>query len=308
LLDVSRITRGTFLLKKVYVDAQKLMDDAVEAVQPAIAAKQHSLRVERPEASILLEVDPVRITQVITNLLTNASKYTPPGGLIHLGSRLEDQHLIFFVRDNGVGLAAESLGSVFDMFTRIESEIGQSEGGLGIGLALARGLMELHGGYLRVYSAGLGQGSEFTIGIPRLLIVDAPISTSAAAADTPSQIAPRRVLVADDNRDSADTMSMFLKLSGHDVHVVYTGAEALDVARRVRPDIGVFDIGMADMSGYDVAERIRHEAWGGQMTLIAVTGWGQDSDKRRALAAGFDHHLTKPVDPDKLERLFGNAN
>jgi two-component system CheB/CheR fusion protein len=304
LLDVSRITRGTFLLKKVYVDLQKLMDDAVEVVQPAFDAKQHSLRVERPATSIHLEVDPVRITQVITNLLTNACKYTAPGGIIQLGTRLNEQFLVIFVRDNGVGLAVESMGTVFDMFTRVDSEIGRSEGGLGIGLALAKGLIELHGGYLRVHSAGRAQGSEFMIGIPRSLIVDAPHSASAASNGETSHVAPRRVLVADDNRDSAETMGMFLKLSGHDVHIAHSGTEAFEAAKRVRPDIGVFDIGMPDMSGYEVAERIRHEAWGGQMTLIAVTGWGQDADRRRAVAAGFDHHLTKPVDPEKLELLF----
>jgi two-component system CheB/CheR fusion protein len=305
LLDVSRITRGTFLLKKDYVDVQKLMDDAVEAVQPAIDAKQHILRVERLETPIVLEVDPVRLTQVITNLLTNASKYTPSGGLIHLGTRLEERQMVIYVRDNGVGLAADTVGSVFDMFTRVDSEIGRSEGGLGIGLALAKGLMELHGGHLRVHSAGRGQGSEFMISIPRSLIVDAPKSMHEGSGEATSQIAPRRILVADDNRDSAETMSMYLKLSGHDVHIAHSGSEAFEVARRVRPDIGVFDIGMPDMSGYELAERIRHEAWGERITLIAVTGWGQDADKRKALGAGFDHHLTKPVDPDRLELLFG---
>jgi two-component system, chemotaxis family, CheB/CheR fusion protein len=304
LLDVSRITRGAFLLKKEYVYVQELIDDAVEAVQPAMDAKQHTLRVERLEASTLLEVDPVRITQVITNLLTNASKYTPKGGLVELTTRVEAQHLVISVRDNGVGLTAESMGTVFDMFTRVDSEIGRSEGGLGIGLALAKGLMELHGGYLRVRSAGRGQGSEFIICIPRSLIVDAPQSKPAPSEETTNEAIRRRILVADDNRDSADTVRMILRLSGHEVHVAHSGTEAFEVAKRVRPDIGILDIGMPDMSGYEVAERVRHEAWGEKMTLIAVTGWGQESDKRRALAAGFDHHMTKPVDPEQLESLF----
>jgi two-component system, chemotaxis family, CheB/CheR fusion protein len=305
LLDVSRITRGTLLLKKEYVDAQTLIDEAVEAVQPLLDAKQHSLRVERPPAPLMLEVDPVRITQVITNLLTNAAKYSPAGSLVQLATRFEAQFLIISVKDNGIGLSTESMGSVFDMFNRVDSEIGRAEGGLGIGLALAKRLMELHGGKLRVHSAGRGQGSEFMMCIPPALVVDGTRLAQAAADGTPSKAAARRVLIADDNRDSAETMSMLLAISGHEVHVANTGKEALELARRVRPDIGILDIGMPDMSGYDVAERIRHEAWGETMTLIAVTGWGQESDKRRALSAGFDHHLTKPVDPDKLEALFG---
>jgi CheY-like chemotaxis protein len=179
---------------------------------------------------------------------------------------------------------------------------------LGIGLSLAKGLIELHGGHIEVRSAGRGQGSEFVVCLPRSLIVDAsthaPVRPDAAARPA----APaRRILVADDNRDSADTMGMLLQLSGHEVHVAHTGKDALGTAKRVRPDVGIFDIGMPDLNGYELAERIRHEAWGSGMTLIAVTGWGQDTDRRRALAAGFDHHLTKPIEPDQLERLFSAA-
>jgi two-component system CheB/CheR fusion protein len=303
LLDVSRITRGAFLLKNEYVDVRVLIDDAVVAVQPAMDSKEHTLRVEYPPTPLQLEVDPVRITQVITNLLINAAKYTPKGGLVSLATRMEAQNFVIVVRDNGVGLAPETMGRVFDMFTRFDAEPGRSEGGLGIGLALAKGLMELHGGNIRVHSGGRGEGSEFVMNIPRSLVVEAPLTPEPPQGTNP--VAPRRILIADDNRDSADSLCMLLKLSGHEVHVANSGAEAIDAANRVRPDIGVFDIGMPDMTGYEVAERIRHEAWGERMTLIAVTGWGQDSDKRRALAAGFDHHMTKPIDPDKLELLFG---
>jgi CheY-like chemotaxis protein len=196
------------------------------------------------------------------------------------------------------------MGKVFDMFTRIDSEVVRSEGGLGIGLALAKGLVELHGGKLRVSSAGPRQGSEFKICLPRTLIVEAPMPASVDSEDGGITLKPRRVLVADDNRDSATTLGLLLEHSGHEVHLAHSGEEALELAKQVRPDIGVFDIGMPDLSGYTVAERIRHEAWGKDMTLVAVTGWGQESDKRRALAAGFDHHLTKPIDPNKLEELF----
>jgi two-component system CheB/CheR fusion protein len=303
LLDVSRITRGSFLLKKEYVDIQVLIDAAVEAAEPAINAKHHTLRVERPSSPLVLEVDPVRMTQAITNLLTNASKYTPGGGLIYVGTRSDAKHLILYVRDNGIGLKTEALATVFEMFTRVEPEVGRSEGGLGIGLALAKGVVELHGGRIEAHSAGPNQGSEFLIRLPRSLVVSAAAPMPAPDRDaTPAS--PRRILIADDNRDSAETMSMLLTLAGHEVHIARTGAEAWETAKRVRPDTGILDIGMPDLTGYEVAERIRHEAWGRDITLIAVTGWGQDADKRRALAAGFDHHLTKPIDPKLLERLF----
>jgi two-component system CheB/CheR fusion protein len=304
LLDVSRITRGAFLLKKEYADVHTLIEDAVEAVQPAMDAKRHTLRVEYPPWPIVIEVDPLRITQIAINLLTNAAKYTPPGGLIWLGTRLEANALVIYVRDNGIGLTAEMISKIFNMFTQIESDLGRAEGGLGIGLALAKGLAELHGGRIEGSSAGLGQGSEFAISLPRSLIVDQPGAPQAQANDGAKPAVSKRILVADDNRDGAETMSMILKLSGHEVYLAHSGSEALEVARRERPDIAVLDIGMPDFNGYEVAERIRHEAWGERMKLIAVTGWGQAEDKRRALVAGFNHHLTKPVDPSELEALF----
>jgi CheY-like chemotaxis protein len=192
---------------------------------------------------------------------------------------------------------------VFELFAQSARGQARSEGGLGIGLALAKGLTLLHGGQLQVHSAGRGQGSEFTIRLPASLIVEAP-PTQKGSADSGAQAAPLRILIADDNRDAADSLSMLLKLSGHDIKVARTGGEALTVAGQFRPEIGIIDIGMPDMDGYEVAQRIRHEAWGEHMTLIAVTGWGQADDKRRALAAGFDRHMTKPVDPEDLERAF----
>jgi CheY-like chemotaxis protein/two-component sensor histidine kinase len=304
LLDVSRITRGSFLLKKEYIDIEAVMEAAIEAAQPSIDARQHTLRVERPAAPIVLEVDPVRLTQVISNLLTNAAKYTPVGGLIALGARLEAQAVIIFVRDDGVGIPPEMLTRIFNMFTRVESDTDRSEGGLGIGLALAKGLVELHGGRIEARSAGLGHGSEFIVTLPNSLIVDTRARTPEHLSDAAERQVARRVLVADDNRDGAETLGMFLETLGHEVYLAHTGTEALEVAKRLRPDIGVLDIGMSDLSGYEVARRIRLEAWGDKVTLIAVTGWGQVDDKRRAQVAGFDHHLTKPIDPEQLEHLF----
>jgi CheY-like chemotaxis protein len=193
---------------------------------------------------------------------------------------------------------------VFEMFTRVEPEVGRSEGGLGIGLALAKGIIELHGGRIEAHSSGANQGSEFVIELPRSVIAPVAPPVLERHPDVTNQSAPRRILIADDNRDSAETMCMLLNISGHEVHLAHTGAEALATAKRVRPDIAILDIGMPDLTGYEVAERIRHEAWGKDIALIAVTGWGQDSDRRRALGAGFDHHLTKPIDPDRLKQLI----
>lgn len=304
LLDVSRITRGAFLLKRDYVDLQVLLDGAVEAVRPTMDAKRHTFRVEPPPSPIYLEVDPVRVTQVLTNLLTNAAKYTPPCGIISMRTQLEAQHVAISVRDNGIGLSPEAIDKVFDMFTRFESDSNGSEGGLGIGLALAKGLMELHGGQIRVHSAGRGQGSEFAVYLPRSLIVDSVGQRSETPGDASSGPFPRRIVIADDNVDGAETLRILLESSGHEVHVAHTGAEALAIAKRIHPEVALLDIGLPDMSGYQIAESIRHEAWGKDMTLIAVTGWGQESDKRRALAAGFDQHLTKPIDPARLKALM----
>jgi CheY-like chemotaxis protein len=285
------------------VNVQVLMEYAVEAVRPAVDLKQHALRVEYPAVPIWLEVDPVRITQVITNLLANAAKYTPANGEISLQTRMEPQHFVISVRDNGVGLAPSAVSTVFQMFTRIDTEATRAEGGLGIGLALAKGLTLLHGGQLQVHSAGRGQGSEFTICLPRSVVVAAP-PVEKPSADPGEKRAPLRILIADDNRDAAESLGMLLKLSGHEIEIAHSGGAAFAVAGTFRPQIGIIDIGMPDMNGYEVVRRIRHEAWGEKMTLIAVTGWGQADDKRRALAAGFDQHMTKPVDPEELEAAF----
>ena len=303
LLDVSRITRGSFLLKKEYVEIKSLMEAAVEAVQPAVDAKHHTLRVEWPNVRTLLEVDALRLTQVLGNLLMNAVKYTPPGGLIDLGYRLDSQAIILCVRDNGVGLTPDMLEQVFTMFTRVESDTARAEGGLGIGLALAKGLVDLHHGHITARSEGLGKGCEFVVSLPRSLIVERAEQSAGARHDDKSVLA-KRVLIADDNRDGAETLGLFLQMQGHEIHFAHTGNETLALAGAVKPDVGVIDIGMPDMSGYEVAKRIRHEAWGEQITLIALTGWGQEDDKRRALAAGFDHHCTKPIDPAEIEHFF----
>jgi CheY-like chemotaxis protein/two-component sensor histidine kinase len=300
LLDVSRITRGAFTLKRSQVPIDELIESAVEAAQSTIDAKQHTLRVESDLSQRTLDVDVVRMTQVLSNLLVNAAKYTPVGGLIKLECRLESHSVVFSVRDNGLGIAADMLGKVFDLFTRIDST---TEGGLGIGLALARGLIELHGGHIEARSAGVGEGSEFIVSLPRAALLDSQIDPSTDAASAKSRQS-RRILIADDNRDGAESMQLYLQMQGHEVHVAFNGADALSVAAQIKPEVGVIDIGLPDVSGHEVARRIREEVWGRGVLLIALTGWGQESDKLRARAAGFDRHCTKPVDPVELERLF----
>jgi CheY-like chemotaxis protein len=284
-----------------------LIEAAVEAAQPAMDAKRHTLRVEIPAKPILVNADPVRLAQVMSNLLTNAAKYTPTGGIITVGGYLEAQDLIVFVRDNGVGLAQEMIPEIFEMFTQIKSQNEASEGGLGIGLALSKGLVQLHGGQIAAHSAGLGTGSEFVMSLPRSLVVETSDSNATEFNGDSSTSSARRVLLADDNRDGAESLSMLLELAGHEVHLAHSGAEALELANQVRPDVAVLDIGMPELSGYEVAKRIRREPWGAHMILIALTGWGQQNDKLLAEASGFDHHCTKPVDPDELQRCFTPA-
>ena len=302
LLDISRITRGVLTLKTEPVELKALMEAAIETAQPAIAAKGHTFEVQWPAERIGLLADPLRLTQVIANLLTNAAKYTDPGGRITLGTRIEASAIEIFVRDDGIGIATEMQPRVFDMFSQIDTGHEHSDGGIGIGLALVKGFVELHGGSVEVRSAGLNQGSEFMVHLPGSLRAEPPIAVATTA--TAAVNAARRVLIADDNRDGAEIMAMLLSHSGYDVQLAHTGPDAVDVAAKQRPDVAILDIGMPGMSGYDVARRIRSQPWGTGMMLIAVTGWGQEDDKRKAKEAGFDHHLTKPIDPGALERLM----
>ncbi len=247
------------------------------------------------------------MTQVLSNLLLNAAKYTKPNGTITLGTALEPDALILRVEDNGIGLAPDVAAHVFEMFYQSAPVLERGQGGLGIGLALANALVHMHGGRMEVESAGPDRGSTFSVILPRSVVLERPHETGpewkapAAAAGGRAL----RVLVADDNADAADTLAMMLQLAGHQVHVAHNGADALEVARRVKPDVAMLDIGMPEMSGYELCARLRSEPWGERMRVIAVTGWGRDEDKRAALAAGFDHHLTKPVDPGALDRVLG---
>jgi signal transduction histidine kinase/ActR/RegA family two-component response regulator len=307
LLDVSRITRGRLELRKDYVSLQALVAAAIEPARPLIEAKHHTLEVALPSESIELEVDPLRMSQALSNLLTNAAKYTDAGGSIRVSAALEAEGLAIRVQDNGIGLSAAAMPSLFEMFSQVDSVIDRAEGGLGIGLALVKGLLALHGGTVAASSGGVGRGSEFVIRLPRSTLVPGSLEKVAEAATRPAASGPRgKVLVVDDNRDAAETLALVLGMFGHELLVGHTGREAIELGSRERPDAIILDIGMPDMTGYETARRIRREAWGRKTFLLAITGWGQEDDKEAARAAGFDGHLTKPVDPDQVELLLTN--
>jgi len=303
LLDVARITRGQLELKKDYVDLKSVVNVAVETARPLLDAKRHQLIVGLPANPVRLEADPLRLSQVIGNLLTNAAKYTDPEGRIELQARMSNGELQISIRDNGIGLADEVLPGLFTMFSQVNSAIDRAEGGLGIGLALVKGLVALHGGRVQVRSEGLGRGSEFIVHLPHGVIAEplAPPADTPSGAANASNVRRGRVLVADDNRDAAESLSLVLRFIGYEVFTAFNGTEALEIGARERPHAAIIDIGMPGMSGHEVARRMRLEAWGRHAVLIALTGWGQDQDKQAARAAGFDEHLTKPVDPDQVE-------
>jgi two-component system CheB/CheR fusion protein len=307
LLDVSRLTRGELRLKRSEVALEQILDAAIETARPLITSKSHTLTLDVPSALLLLDVDPVRMTQVLSNLLINAAKYTQAGGMITLGTVLQDDALIIFVRDTGAGLSPEVAGHVFEMFFQAQPAQEGGEGGLGIGLALVDALVSMHGGRVEVKSDGPNRGSTFSVVLPRTVVRNPAPASSSAQTKERAEARQGRVLVADDNVDAADSLAMMLELAGHEVHVAYNGTDAFDVAQRVKPHAALLDLGMPGMSGYELCARIRREPWGEEMLVIAVTGWGHDDDKEKARAAGFDHHFTKPVDPELFDRVMTGA-
>ena len=308
LLDVSRITRGQLELKRDYVDLKTVVNEAVETARPLLDAKKHRLDVVLPADNVKLDADPLRLSQVIGNLLTNAAKYTDPEGRISLNARLENAELVISIKDDGIGLAPEVIPGLFTMFSQVNSAIDRAEGGLGIGLALVKGLIALHGGRVEVRSEGLGHGSEFIVHLPHRVIAPSDAARDEPSADSTSAGVKRRarVLVVDDNRDAAESLALILGFAGYEVITAFSGSEALEAGARARPNAAIVDIGMPGMSGHEVARRMRLEAWGHNAALVALTGWGQEQDKHAARAAGFDAHLTKPVDPVDVERVLGD--
>jgi PAS domain S-box-containing protein len=308
LLDISRITRGKLPLRKKRIELAAAIQTAIEAARPAIAAQAHELSVTLPPDTIYLDGDPTRLAQVFSNLLNNAAKYTEKGGHIWLTTERQGNEVVVSVRDTGIGIATEHLPKLFAMFSQIAPALERSQGGLGVGLALVRGLVELHGGNVEAHSAGSGRGSEFTVRLP---VVETPGHARQEPSADRGKSCPGpkcRILVADDLRDSVDSLAMMLRVGGHDIQTAHDGLEAVQAAATFRPDVVVLDIGMPRMNGYEAARHIRQQPWGKQMLLIALTGWGQEEDKRRAFEAGFDNHLTKPVEAAALEKLLALIN
>jgi two-component system CheB/CheR fusion protein len=296
LLDVSRIASGRFELRLERVRLAAVVDAAVEAAQPLMDSKRHALRVLLPPQPVELTVDLLRLAQVLSNLLTNAAKYTDPGGDIELAAVLGDEELTITVRDNGIGVAPEALPQLFKMFSQVHSAVDRSEGGLGIGLALSKGLVELHGGRIAAHSEGLGRGTCVRLQLPCAIDAERPAQPGADAAPHAAS-SGLRVLVVDDNHDAAEALAMLLDHEGHHATTARSAAHALAAAAHEMPQVAILDIGMPDMNGYELARRLRQAAAGADLLLLAVTGWGQEEDRRQALAAGFDRHLTKPADP-----------
>jgi PAS domain S-box-containing protein len=302
LLDVARITRSQLVLKKEYVSVQAVITAAIETARPIIDAKKHRLEVLVPDETIWIEADPVRMAQVISNLLTNAGKYSDAGASIKVQLKLADAgECQLSVIDTGIGMSPVALESVFQMFAQENAALERSEGGLGIGLALVKGLVELHGGKVEAYSAGVGRGSEFTLRLP--LSQQAP-HQAAQRAPAHHASSGHRIIIADDNRDAVESLATLLELQGHSVNSAHDGLTAFDLARELRPSVMLLDIGMPGLNGYELARRLRQEAWGKSIVLVAATGWGQDDDRMRAFASGFDAHLTKPFDPAELIELL----
>ena len=302
LLDVSRITSGKIELRKERVELAAAVRSALEASRPLIERGSHQLTVRVPPEAIWLTADLARLAQILSNLLNNAAKYTRPGGHIWLTAERGDGEAVIRVRDNGIGIEPRMLERVFDMFAQVHRGSDHTQGGLGIGLTLVKRLTELHGGRIEARSDGPERGSEFAVCLP-LSAEEAANDPSAKDASPQPIVAPRRILVVDDNRDAADSLSMLLHARGHDVRVAYDGLEAVGAAIAFQPDVVLLDIGLPKLYGYDAARRIR-ELRGDGVLLVAITGWGQEEDRRRAREAGFDHHLTKPVDPEAISRLI----
>jgi PAS domain S-box-containing protein len=302
LLDISRITRGTLELRLEDTELADILEAAIETARPVIDAKRHRFTVEAPEDSVQFMADPLRLAQILSNLLTNAAKYTDTGGEIRLSVVCDSRNILFSVQDSGIGIPADALKDIFEMFSQVKSARDRSEGGLGIGLALTRGLVDLHGGAIEARSAGPGHGSQFIVRLPRRDSRRMP-----EAAMTPvkqGRVPSRRVLIADDNADAAETLAMLLEIEGHEVHVVHDGRAAVSAFADFNPEVALLDIGMPELSGYEVARRVRDRDQGQAVTLIALTGWGQDRDKEQALAAGFNHHFTKPVEPARITEIL----
>ena len=304
LLDVSRVSRGKIDLRKEPIELASVLNNAVETSRPLIEASGHKLTVSLPPMPVIVDGDQTRLVQVFANLLNNAAKYSERGGQIELTAERQGSDAVVSVKDTGVGIPPDMLPKVFDLFTQVDRSLEKSQGGLGIGLTLVKRLVEMHDGSVEARSEGHGQGSEFVVRLPVVLSASRE-AQPPSDDDAPASPAGRcRILIADDNVDSAITLALILKMMGNEVHTVHDGLQAVEAGETFQPDVVLLDIGMPKLNGYEAARRIRELSWGRQAVLIALTGWGQDEDRRHSEEAGFNHHLVKPVAPAALEKLL----
>jgi len=303
LMDVSRINQGKIELKREWVDLAKVVQGAVEVSRPLIEDNGHTLNVVLPPKPIVIDADHVRLTQVLLNLLNNSAKYTEQGGRIDLGAKLRGNEVVISIRDNGIGISVDNLPKVFRMFSQVESALSRSQGGLGIGLCLVKRLVEMHGGRVEAHSDGLGKGSEFTVHLP--VVEEQTYHVQRNEGNHKAMpMSSLRILVVDDNRDAAFSLAKLLKMMGNEVSLAHDGEEAVTAADEFKADVILLDIGLPKLNGYKACRSIRAQSWGKRIFIIAVTGWGQDDDKRKSEEAGFDWHMTKPVDPKSLMTLL----
>ena len=306
LLEISRITRGRIELRREPLDLTVVLRYAIELSRSLLDASGQKLSVEIPPEPLGVDGDPVRLAQVFGNLLNNASKYSPEGASVWLSARRAGSGIEVSVRDRGRGIPPAMLSRVFDMFTQVDRDADPGQSGLGIGLTLVKNLVELHGGAVEARSEGPGLGSEFVVRLPALERAPAVLAAAPRAAP-PRAMRSIRILVVDDNRDSASSLALMLQLMGNETRTAHDGLEGLEIAAAFRPDVVLLDLGMPRLNGFDTAKRLREQPWGKELVLIALTGWGQESDRQRSREAGFDHHVVKPVEPALLERLLAET-
>jgi CheY-like chemotaxis protein len=304
LMDVSRISRGRISVKRERMDLLDAVRTAVDTARPAVDAAEHQLLLELPPGPVVVEGDAVRLAQVFANLLSNAAKYTPRGGEIRLAVRNPGDNAVVSVKDTGIGISSEMRPRIFELFVQADRAIERAQGGLGVGLSIAQRITQLHGGNVEAHSDGEGRGSEFVVHLP--LARARPEAGKSRRDRRAGATNHRRILIADDNIDAASTLGAMLELMGHEVMTAGDGADAVDKAAAFKPEIVFLDVGMPRMNGYDACEAIRKIPGGNRMTIIALTGWGQESHKQRSREAGFDRHLVKPVALDDLQAIFEN--
>jgi PAS domain S-box-containing protein len=302
LLDVSRITRGKIDLRRERIDLASIIRQAVETSRPAIESAKQKLTVALAPEPVFLDGDPVRLVQVFSNLLNNSCKYSEPEGCISVAAERQGNDVLVSVRDMGIGILPEMLPKIFDMFMQIDRSIERSEGGLGIGLTLVKRFVELHNGSVSASSEGPGRGCEFVVRLP--VATKDPTPSPELACGEPQLTTGRRILVVDDNRDAASSLAMLLKIAGNETQTAHDGLDALKAAVAFRPDVVLLDIGLPGLNGYEVARKIRAQPWGNTLVLVALTGWGQDEDRRKSREAGFNGHMVKPVDHAALAKLL----